>query len=319
MADRLVRDEIWESERFLGLQTDTQRLAFFRLLHEVDDYGNMEGGLRRVYRMLTTVMHVKSPEETAAILGALNDADLIRFYVVNDPSTPGGGREFIHLPRLRTHRNYRVRKCPPYAGELDGDRPLGKKVRELKQGLALDLAATSQQRAEHVPAPVDNSKTPNDLSTDPPVSPGDETKAKLETQALMEKVTATSLACATDISAGVGVGEGEGEKNRTTLSLFDEGVQNPKRARTRADAVEVLLYLNELTGRRFRARDETLKPIEARLRQGYSVARLKEIALLMNAKWGKDERMADYLRPKTLYAATNCANYDGVLPNGVDE
>jgi uncharacterized phage protein (TIGR02220 family) len=82
---------------------------------------------------------------------------------------------------------------------------------------------------------------------------------------------------------------------------------------------EVLEYLNRLTGRKFRAVPETLKPIQARLKAGFSVARLKEIALLKSDEWGKDEKMAEYLRPKTLYNATNCANYDGVLPNGVDD
>lgn len=82
---------------------------------------------------------------------------------------------------------------------------------------------------------------------------------------------------------------------------------------------EVLDYLNQLTGRKFRPVDETLKPIQARLKAGFSAARLKEIALLKHEQWGTDERMAEYLRPKTLYTATNCANYDGVLPNGVDD
>lgn len=86
-----------------------------------------------------------------------------------------------------------------------------------------------------------------------------------------------------------------------------------------AQSREVLEYLNSLTGRSFRPVDATLKPIQARIKDGYSPARLKEIALLMNEKWGADERMVEYLRPKTLYTATNCANYDGILPNGVDD
>ncbi len=31
------------------------------------------------------------------------------------------------------------------------------------------------------------------------------------------------------------------------------------------------------------------------------------------AKWGRDEKMRDYLRPKTIFNATNFANYVGEL------
>ena len=82
---------------------------------------------------------------------------------------------------------------------------------------------------------------------------------------------------------------------------------------------EIIEYLNKITGSNFRPVKSTLAPIRARLREGYSAARLREIAYLKNLEWGRDEKMAEYLRPKTLYSATNCANYDGSLPNGVDE
>lgn len=105
-----------------------------------------------------------------------------------------------------------------------------------------------------------------------------------------------------------------GKEEKTTLSV--SASPKPDFA---SQSREILEYLNSLTGRKFRPVPETLKPIQARLKQGFSVARLKEIALLKNEQWGVDEKMVEYLRPKTLYAATNCANYDGVLPNGVDD
>jgi uncharacterized phage protein (TIGR02220 family) len=87
----------------------------------------------------------------------------------------------------------------------------------------------------------------------------------------------------------------------------------------KAKAVDVLGYLNKITGAHFQPRASSLAPIEARLKEGYSAERLKEIALLKAEQWGKDEKMAEFLRPKTLYNATNCANYDGILENGVDD
>jgi uncharacterized phage protein (TIGR02220 family) len=101
---------------------------------------------------------------------------------------------------------------------------------------------------------------------------------------------------------------------RTTLSV--SATPKPDVA---SQSREILEYLNRITGRRFRPQPATLKPIQARLNQGYSVARLKEIALLRSEEWGKDEKMMQYLRPKTLYNDTNCANYDGILENGVDD
>jgi uncharacterized phage protein (TIGR02220 family) len=86
-----------------------------------------------------------------------------------------------------------------------------------------------------------------------------------------------------------------------------------------AKAVEVLQYLNTVTGSHFRNGDANIKYVKARLKEGYSVERLKEIALLKAEQWGKDEKMAEYLRPKTLFSKDNCAQYDGVLPNGVDD
>jgi uncharacterized phage protein (TIGR02220 family) len=98
---------------------------------------------------------------------------------------------------------------------------------------------------------------------------------------------------------------------RTTLSVS---------ATPKPDAaVEVLQYLNTVTGSHFRNGDANIKYVKARLKEGYSVERLKEIALLKAEQWGKDEKMAEYLRPKTLFSKDNCAQYDGVLPNGVDD
>ena len=44
MADRLIRDELLESDRWLDLHSDTTRLAYVGLLLLADDFGNLEGG-----------------------------------------------------------------------------------------------------------------------------------------------------------------------------------------------------------------------------------------------------------------------------------
>jgi uncharacterized phage protein (TIGR02220 family) len=227
-----------------------------------DDFGNLEAGTRHLFRFLHTCTQVKSEEAAAVVLSHLGDADMIRAYSAGNPQ-----RDFYHLPRTRTAKSYLVRKCPP-SPWCNAGKQLGKHVRSVKnQGLAKNVAVTSQ---EH------NS----------------------------------------DVLLGVGVGVGVGEKLKSKTTMSVSASQKPDFA---SQSREILDYLNHLTGSRFQPKPATLKPIQARLKEGYSMPRLKEVALLMHEKWATNEKMVDYLRPKTLYTATNFANYDGTLPNGVDD
>lgn len=106
MPDRLIRDELLESDRWLGLTTDTARICFVGLLLRCDDFGNLEGGPRRLYRFFSRFAQIKAEADADAVLMQLADADLTRRYERD-------GREFWHLPRFRPHRNYLVRKYPP--------------------------------------------------------------------------------------------------------------------------------------------------------------------------------------------------------------
>ena len=254
MPDRILRDEIWESDRFLDLPSDTHRLAFVRFVNLADDFGNFEGGQRRIYRILHSCTQVKTIEATSLLLEGLIDCDLLRRYEVDD-------RELFHLPRLRPHRQYLVRKVPasPWCQEV----PLGKDQRVYKQGIAKNVVTTSHARSN-------------------------------------------------DVAQGVGVGVEVGvdvEKKNLMSGKPDLAAQS----------LDILKYLNAITGHHFQPWKSSLNPILARLKEGYSPARLREIAFLKTEQWGKDEKMMEYLRPITLYAAKNCAAYDGVLPNGVDD
>lgn len=150
MADRILRDELWESDRFLDLPNDIARLAFLRFLSAADDFGNFEGGTRRLVRMIQACTQAKNDEAVAGAIDALMGADLIRRYVVD-------GRELFHIPRTRPHRQYIVRKYPP--SPWDADVKLGKTRRVEARGLAKDherqalsgdVVATSLPRRDHV-------------------------------------------------------------------------------------------------------------------------------------------------------------------------
>lgn len=89
-----------------------------------------------------------------------------------------------------------------------------------------------------------------------------------------------------------------------------------KAARTRElkqTAQRVLTFLNARTGARFQGVDATIKPIMARLAEGYSEQQVRQVIALKVREWGKDPHMRRYLRPKTLFCATNFANYAGEL------
>lgn len=150
MPDRVIRDELLDSDRWLDLPTDTDRLAYVGLLLVCDDFGNLEGGIKRLYRFLHGFTQVKSEEVVATVLTHLGDADLIRRYEVD-------GREYWHIPRFRPHRQYLVQRYPqpPWTKEEDR-RELGKTRRVILRGIAKDqplaenVATTSLPRSNHV-------------------------------------------------------------------------------------------------------------------------------------------------------------------------
>lgn len=80
----------------------------------------------------------------------------------------------------------------------------------------------------------------------------------------------------------------------------------------RPDVAEVLDYLNLKAGRAYQHVDVNLKLIAARL-EGASVDQCKAVIDSKISKWRGDEKMDEYLRPKTLFNATNFAQYVGEL------
>lgn len=86
-----------------------------------------------------------------------------------------------------------------------------------------------------------------------------------------------------------------------------------------AEAETTLRYLNRAAGRDFRFRNPAgkLTPnadvIIARLKEGYTGEQLREVAMLKAEQWRGDEKMAQYLRPETLFGKKKFASYVGEL------
>jgi hypothetical protein len=103
--DRIVRWELYRSERWLSLPTDTHRLVFNALVNEADDFGNFEGGSRRLWRWMHSFSQVKLEQDAIKLMSDLQDVDLVRRYEID-------GREYWHIPRFINSRRYTRRIWP---------------------------------------------------------------------------------------------------------------------------------------------------------------------------------------------------------------
>jgi len=79
-------------------------------------------------------------------------------------------------------------------------------------------------------------------------------------------------------------------------------------------AKEIINFLNEKTGKRFRDTPANIAPIVARLKEGYADRDFRIVIARKVREWGTDEKMMGYLRPKTLFNATNFNQYAADVP-----
>ena len=73
---------------------------------------------------------------------------------------------------------------------------------------------------------------------------------------------------------------------------------------------DILKDLNDKTGKHYRATNTNKVLIKARWKEGFDLISFQTVHTKMAAKWLKDEKMNQYLRPSTLYQA---AKFEGYL------
>lgn len=84
-------------------------------------------------------------------------------------------------------------------------------------------------------------------------------------------------------------------------------------------AAEAIEFLNTRTGKRFPVRlgngalSKSAQMVVRLLRDGYPLDDIKSVVAMKTRAWGRDPRMRDYLRPKTLFGPENFENYVGEL------
>jgi uncharacterized phage protein (TIGR02220 family) len=96
------------------------------------------------------------------------------------------------------------------------------------------------------------------------------------------------------------------------VRLAPDGERNVKQLR-KAEALQLLEFLNGKARKHFRPVAANLSFIEARLAEGISLQDLKTLTVRKCGEWlGTDQEK--YLRPETLYNATKCHSYLGEIP-----
>jgi len=117
--------------------------------------------------------------------------------------------------------------------------------------------------------------------------------------------------------------EAEAEKKTTLSGLQPDAspIRKKNGHHYLATARSLLAFLNEKTGRNYKPVDSNLSMIVARLKEGHTERECKLVILRKFHDWGTDEKMAEYLRPATLFNATKFNQYGGEIPkedgNGV--
>lgn len=99
----------------------------------------------------------------------------------------------------------------------------------------------------------------------------------------------------------------------------DQGEEGKKTMSGKPDveAEQILAHLNATAKREYRPVPSNIKLIRARLNEGASASEMRAVIDLKVKQWARDSKMAEFLRPDTLFNATKFAQYVGQLKAGV--
>jgi uncharacterized phage protein (TIGR02220 family) len=88
----------------------------------------------------------------------------------------------------------------------------------------------------------------------------------------------------------------------------DKNDENEKKIKHNSAAAEIIDYLNQKTGKKYRHAKAHLSVISARLKEGFTLEDCKRVIDIKTAQWLNDEK-EKYLRPETLFRPSKFEGY----------
>jgi uncharacterized phage protein (TIGR02220 family) len=108
-------------------------------------------------------------------------------------------------------------------------------------------------------------------------------------------------------------GNGSGVTVALPREEKEKEVNEPMSGKPDVAAIQIIEYLNAKTSSKFRPVTSNLSLVKARLAEGASPEDCRAVIDAKVAEWKGDKSMSQYLRPKTLFSATNFAQYMGQI------
>jgi len=201
------------------------------------------------------------------------------------------GDPVIQSMAFEDQRHYVVLLCLKCSGVLDRDVPTEALTRIVLRGLGLDPVAGSEAKRRLLEVGL------IDDSWQPCAWERRQYRSDSSTERVREYRKRSSNVSETD---QIQI-QKQTQKEKNTVG------QKPD------DAKQVLEFLNQKTGRHYEPVKANLQLITARLKEGASVDDLRAVVAKKCREWAGDPKMAQYLRPATLFNATKFAQYAGEL------
>ena len=134
MATRMLRQGIWNSEKFNCLPSDTVRLCFLRLISEQDDLGNLEGNIFGLFRLWRDFDGITSIDKATLVLEQLIEKDLVRMYKGKEDDS-SEEKDYIHILNHRQRVRYFKKLYPISPFQLDEELNKINNLKEKKTGV----------------------------------------------------------------------------------------------------------------------------------------------------------------------------------------
>ena len=107
---------------------------------------------------------------------------------------------------------------------------------------------------------------------------------------------------------------GGGENYPTPMGENYQDITKNNITKNKYNYQEIIDYLNEKTGKTYKAVKTNNQLINARYEEGYTLEDFKAVIDYKTSKW-KGTEWEKYLRPSTLFSAKNFENYVNEIPN----